>query len=170
MRRIRRVLFIGSLLSLSLTLTACSDFSVPDPTDFFGSEMFNPKKKLPGDRKPVFPEGVPGVSQGVPPDLVKGNQQAGLTQPPPDAAPLEEPKPKAKPKPKPKVAARPVPPPSDDSVPQQPRQGGVTVRPTSGPAQAAPWPSASAPAPQAAPAASPPGQIMWPDPPPPPSR
>src|SRR5262249_13152344 len=30
--------------------------------------------KLPGDRKPVFPEGVPGVAQGIPPDLMKGNQ------------------------------------------------------------------------------------------------
>ena len=32
------------------------------------------KKKLPGDRKPLFPEGVPGVTQGVPPEYFKGNQ------------------------------------------------------------------------------------------------
>src|SRR3974390_454140 len=32
------------------------------------------KKPLPGERKEVFPEGVPGVPQGVPPELVKGYQ------------------------------------------------------------------------------------------------
>ncbi len=30
------------------------------------------KKALPGDRKPLFPEGVPGVSSGLPPDLAEG--------------------------------------------------------------------------------------------------
>src|ERR1051326_7324671 len=48
------------------------------------------KKKLSGERKPVFPEGVPGVPQGVPPELVKGYQPApetAVTEPTPAAQP-----------------------------------------------------------------------------------
>ena len=47
-----------------------------DPTAIFDLDIFNTKKKLPGERQPVFPEGTPGVSQGVPPELVKGYQAA----------------------------------------------------------------------------------------------
>jgi hypothetical protein len=36
------------------------------------------KKPLPGTRHPVFPEGVPGVEQGVPKELYKGAQQNDL--------------------------------------------------------------------------------------------
>ena len=45
---------------------------------YLQSDMFDSKKKIAGDREPVFPGGVPGTSTGVPPDLVKGYQ------PPPD--------------------------------------------------------------------------------------
>ena len=38
-------------------------------------DFLDTKKKLPGDRKPVFPEGVPGLEQGVPKDLYKGSRQ-----------------------------------------------------------------------------------------------
>ena len=38
---------------------------------------FNQKKPLPGERKAVFPEGVPGVPQGVPPEMVQGLSAAG---------------------------------------------------------------------------------------------
>ena len=56
-----------------------------------------------GRAPPVFPQGVPGVPQGVPPDLVKGYQ------PPPEAPPpVVEAKP-ARPKPKKTVAAPPAP-------------------------------------------------------------
>ena len=41
-----------------------------DPSDLL--DFLDTKKKLPGDRKPVFPEGVPGLEQGVPKDLYKG--------------------------------------------------------------------------------------------------
>jgi hypothetical protein len=44
-----------------------------DPSDLL--DFLDTKKKLPGDRKPVFPEGVPGLEQGVPKDLYKGAQQ-----------------------------------------------------------------------------------------------
>ncbi len=29
-------------------------------------DFLDTKKKLPGERKPVFPDGVPGLEQGVP--------------------------------------------------------------------------------------------------------
>ncbi len=175
MRRIPRVLLIASALTVTLCLAGCESFDALqqwDPSDLFGAEFFNSKKKLPGERKPVFPEGVPGVAKGVPPDLVKGNeQQADLSQEPPPSAEPIEPKPKAKPKPKPKVAARPAPPPEQQQSQSQPT--AVTARPTS----ATPWPEPPATAPQSAapPVAAAPrqpagGQIMWPDPPPPPSH
>ena len=96
--RHRRIVLIASLLAFGLTLSGCETF---DPT-----EWFNTKKPLQGDRKAVFQEGVPGVPQGVPPDLVKGYQ------PPPEPVPeprVVEEKPKPKPKPKPKQAAAPRP-------------------------------------------------------------
>jgi len=31
-------------------------------------QFWDTKTKLAGERKPVFPEGVPGVTQGIPPD------------------------------------------------------------------------------------------------------
>ena len=126
-RHARTALVIGAL-ALGLMLGGCETF---DPTDMFSSDIFSTKKKLPGDRKPVFPEGTPGVPQGVPPDLVKGYQQQ-TEQEAPQAA-VEPEKPKAKPKPKPKVVAKPA-----ESQPTS-----VTVRPAepSGPqGGASPWP------------------------------
>ena len=95
--RHRRTVLIASLLASALALGGCE--SMGDP-----SEWFNTKKPLPGERKPVFPEGVPGVLQGVPPDLVQGYQQP--VEPVPEPRVVEE-KPKPKPKPKPKQAAAP---------------------------------------------------------------
>ena len=62
---------------------------------------------------PVFPEGVPGVAQGVPPELVKGYQPPPETPPPVVAAKPEKSKPKPKktvavqrkPRPQPQAAA-----------------------------------------------------------------
>ena len=76
MRRMPRIVLFVALVALAPGLAGCANFD-PDSWDFFG---LNDKKKLPGDRKPLFPEGVPGVSQGIPPEFVKGNQ------PPPDNA------------------------------------------------------------------------------------
>ncbi len=98
-RHARTALVIGAL-ALGLMLGGCETF---DPTDMFSSDIFGTKKKLPGERKPVFPEGTPGVPQGVPPDLVKGYQQQTEQEAPPSQAAVEPEKPKAKPKPKPKV-------------------------------------------------------------------
>src|SRR3954452_21625214 len=103
---------------LTLPLLGCStvgpDLNI-DPTEWFSGEWFNTKKPLPGERKAVFPEGVPGVLQGVPPDLVQGYQQP--VEPVPEPRVVEE-KPKAKPKPKPKQAAAPRATPS--AAPQEP--------------------------------------------------
>ena len=49
-----------------------------DPTDLL--DFLDTKKKLPGERKPVFPEGVPGLEQGVPKELYKGSAQEQLDQ------------------------------------------------------------------------------------------
>ena len=51
---------------------------------------FNPmgtsKKPLPGERRAVFPEGVPGVQQGVPNDMVRQNQSPQTAAAPPPAS------------------------------------------------------------------------------------
>jgi hypothetical protein len=132
MRRGQSVLLIVALLGLATMLSACESFDM-DKLDFFN---LNEKKKIPGDRKPVFPEGVPGVSQGVPPELIKGYQ------PPPEAAqapPVADPKaaavaekPKPKRNPKPRVVARPT------QVTVQPAAQGP--QPQGAPA---PWPSSA---------------------------
>jgi hypothetical protein len=77
MTSLMRIILVSSVLTLPLASCASVSDSL-DPTEWFSGELFNTKKKLPGDRKAVFPEGVPGVTQGIPPDLVKGNQQPPL--------------------------------------------------------------------------------------------
>ncbi len=154
MNHFARVALVAS--TLSLALGGCTNF---DPTDLM-PDWFNSKKRLPGDRAPVFPDGVPGVSQGVPPELMKGNQQTPGAEQSADLAaqpaviPAEQPKPKAKPKPKPKpktAAKRPA---------QEGTPTSVTVRP-SGQSAPQPQPQGQPPAP-----AQGPGPVQWPDPPP----
>ena len=84
----RRIVLIASLLASGIMLGGCSTF---DPTEWFST-----KKPLPGERRPMFPEGVPGVPQGVPPELVEGYREP--EPPPPSPAAAEKQKPKAKPK------------------------------------------------------------------------
>src|SRR6185436_8523889 len=101
MRCVRSAFLIAGLVAIAPLLSACESFDM-DKLDVFG---LSEKKKLPGERRPLFPEGVPGVTQGVPPDLVKGHQ------PPPaaDVAVAEPVKPaaeKPKAKPKPRVTAK----------------------------------------------------------------
>ncbi|MGB3274337.1 MAG: hypothetical protein WBA66_15765, partial [Xanthobacteraceae bacterium] len=64
---------IAVLACLGTALTACSGSGVNnfDPADLL--DFMDTKKKLPGERKPVFPEGVPGVEQGVPRELYRDN-------------------------------------------------------------------------------------------------
>lgn len=63
----RRILTVAGL-GVALALAGCGSI---DPSDWLN---FNKEKPIPGERKLVFPEGVPGVPEGVPPELVKGNQ------------------------------------------------------------------------------------------------
>jgi hypothetical protein len=172
----------ASALGFLLVLAGCTPGGQFDPTEIFNSDMFDTKTKLKGDRVPLFPDGVPGTTTGVPADLVKGyqpppdqtdadaNSNAAAVAPPPKAEP-PQPKPKvaSKPKPKPKVAAAPAQ--SKDAIWNQPPAGSaptrITVGPGSNPAavqQQSPSSQSVWPAPPStAPAQS--SQSIWPNPP-----
>ena len=96
MRRTPRLIAASVLVALSSALAGCGSMSSFDPTDLL--DFLDTKKKLPGDRKPVFPEGVPGLEQGVPREMYKG---AAQQQPDPNAPAVAalpaEPPPEAKP-------------------------------------------------------------------------
>jgi hypothetical protein len=142
--RHHRVVLMTSLLAIGMALAGCSSM---DPTEWFST-----KKPLPGERKDMFPQGVPGVPQGVPPELVEGYTPP--VEPVPEPLPVQEPKAKPKPKPRPKVAAAPRPAAAAPAPRQQQtqQQGGTQ----------APWPDAPAQR-QAAPASQ--SQSVFPDPP-----
>jgi hypothetical protein len=181
MARLRKLL-IASVLALPLC--GCSTYDAIndslDPSDWFSGDFFGlgAKKKLQGERKDVFPEGVPGVAKGVPPELVKGNQAAAGTEQQAtiiqDEEPKPPPKPKAKAKPKPKADAVvrveraptsiTVRRPAEAQQDQQPSQQQTQSQPPRGAAQ---WPdppgARTAAQPQGGPAT---GGVQWPDPPP----
>src|SRR6516162_5112372 len=100
MNRFARIGFVVLALSLGVLLAGCEGF---DPTSFMDSDFFNTKKRLPGERKPVFPEGTPGVTRAS--KARESGHPAGAQSANP--SPGERPGPNRKPKPKPKVAARP---------------------------------------------------------------
>jgi len=130
----RRGFLVVAVLSLGLALSGCGSV---DPMDWFSN-----KTPLPGKREAVFPGGVPGVPQGIPPELVKGNERAAdpatlasvdannragapqgtATKPAALPKPKVSSRPKARRKPK-KEVRRPAPPPK-----QAPTQ--VTVQPS----------------------------------------
>jgi hypothetical protein len=97
MRRAQRLIAATVLIALCGALGGCAGgLSSFDPSDLL--DFLDTKKKLPGERKPVFPDGVPGLEQGVPKELYKSEvekqqQQEQAAQapavPPPTA---EEPK------------------------------------------------------------------------------
>ena len=100
--RPQRLIAAALLVAFSGVLGGCSSGLGAgfDPTDML--DWLDTKKKLPGERKPVFPEGVPGMEQGVPKDLYKGNverqrqidqQNAAVAAAPPPQSqqPLEPP-------------------------------------------------------------------------------
>jgi hypothetical protein len=172
--RLPSLMRIGSALALVLVLAACTAGGQFDPTELVSSDIFNTKKKISGEREPLFPQGVPGAETGVPPDLVKGYQ------PPPEAPALADngpeatakaaaaaEKPKPKPRPKPKVVKAPAQQAHDPVWDQQ----GAAPSGAAGrqPAQSA-WPAQSAPPAQAnwpaPPSAGQAAQTNWPAPPP----
>jgi hypothetical protein len=73
MRRPQRLIAATILIALTSALAGCSSMGSFDPTDML--DFLDTKKKLPGERKPVFPDGVPGLEQGVPKELYKGSRQ-----------------------------------------------------------------------------------------------
>jgi hypothetical protein len=141
MRSLARVVLAVVVAAAGPVLSACSSFDL----DSIG-EIWDSKKKLAGERKPVFPEGVPGVTSGVPPELVKGyhEPEGGAADPAKvaaEAAAGADAKPKkpppqriaSKPKPKPKPADTPAP--ATQPQPAQAQGGWPAAQP-----QAA-WPS-----------------------------
>ena len=109
MRRSQRLIAATVLIALTGVLGGCSSGGF-DPSDML--DWFDTKKKLPGDRKPVFPDGVPGLEQGVPKDLYKSEvekqqqqeaaQAAAAANQPPAAA--DQPQPEQQPAAKSKQA------------------------------------------------------------------
>jgi hypothetical protein len=163
MHRFARAMLVTT--ALSLPLAGCESINNFDPSDWVPGDIFGTKKKLPGERKPVFPEGVPGLARGVPPELLRnqpppeGEIAQDLRAPAQRAAVEPEPKakPKARPKAQPKQVAAPAPEPSPPPSPVMVRPSQQNRQP---PAQ---WPDP--PGGQGAPA---PGGVQWPDPPAPP--
>jgi outer membrane biosynthesis protein TonB len=152
-----RAIFTAAALVSGLALAGCDTLSGFDPLDKLQELdiMGSSKTPLKGERRAVFPEGVPGVPQGVPPDMVKGYQ------PPPEAPPpVVEAKP-AKPKPKKTASApaaprkpRPQPQPQEQQAEQAPAPRTTTqpVNQSAGGTQTMPgaqpsWPTNAPPAP-----------------------
>ena len=88
MRPLVRLGFAIGLAGAAALVSGCSDFSLdPDKLDF---SLFDTKQKLSGERKEVFPGGVPGVTPGVPPEIMKGyNEPADAPAPPEQKAGCE---------------------------------------------------------------------------------
>ena len=180
---------LAAALVAALALAGCSTSDALDSvSDTISS--FNPfgtnKKPLPGQRQAVFPEGVPGVQQGVPKELIAGSPEYIAANTPPEAQPKVEEKPKPV-----RRASRPAPQPQRQaSRPKPPRQPPAPREATAPPPAAAPsgrsaWesvpttPSAQPTAPaQTRPAQTRPAQTqqwpsqanqpvptIWPDPP-----
>ena len=129
MRRPQRLIAAAVLIALSGALAGCGSAGNFDPSDLL--DFLDTKKKLPGDRKPVFPEGVPGLEQGVPKDLYRGsrqqvddpNAQAATAAP----APAEDPKSKRGTKSKGKQAAAPAAAADPDAAPEE--EGSTAAAP-----------------------------------------
>jgi hypothetical protein len=97
MRRSQRLIAAAVLIAISGALAGCSSsISSWDPSDML--DWLDTKKKLPGERKPVFPDGVPGLEQGVPKELYKGASQEQIDQQNAQATAAPPPPPEAKPK------------------------------------------------------------------------
>jgi len=143
-----RLVLAAMLAATGPVLSAC------DSLDTF--EIFDSKKKLAGERKPVFPEGVPGVASGVPPELMKGyhEPEGGGLDPAKAAAeaaaePAAKPrKPPTKPTPQ-RTASKPAPKPPAQSDPYgaAPTRAAEPAQQPAPQAATAPWPAAQ---PQAA--------------------
>jgi hypothetical protein len=162
MSKAHRSTLVVAALCAGLGLSGCANGNFDlDPATWFPDG----KKKLPGERRELFPEGVPGVTQGIPPELIRGNpanqaaQEAAASPPAQSAAESQA---EEKPKPRPKKVARPRPAPAPQpEADEQPAQRAAQPAPRqqAQPAQGAwPAPQAQQQQQQQAPAA-------WPAPP-----
>src|SRR6478735_10809166 len=135
MHRWQRLIAATIVIALSGALAGCSSMGNWDPTDML--DFLDTKKKLPGERKPVFPDGVPGLEQGVPKELYKGARQQQIVDPNAQATaaaapPPEEPKSKSSAKSKGKqapatVAAAPAAEPAAAGPDAAPEEEGSTA-------------------------------------------
>lgn len=138
MRRSQRLIATAVLIALSGALAGCGGggMSSFDPSDML--DFLDTKKKLPGERKPVFPEGVPGLEPGVPKQMYRGTSQQQIDQQNAEAAaaasaPPPEPKSKASAKSKGKQPAtastEPAPgaPADPDAAPEE--EGSTAIAP-----------------------------------------
>jgi hypothetical protein len=156
MRPLTRVVLAAVVAAAGPIVSACDSLSNFSLDNF---EIFDSKKKLTGERKPVFPEGVPGVASGVPPELVKGyhEPEGGIPDPAKVAAeaaaePAAKPK---KPKPAPeRTASKPAPKPQAPPDPYAAAATRAASKPAPKP-QAPPDPYAAAPTRAAAPEPAP---------------
>jgi hypothetical protein len=158
MRRTPRLISAAVLIALGSALSGCGSTSGWDPTDML--DFLDTKKPLPGDRKRVFPEGVPGLEQGVPKHLYRG----AAAEPAPEAVapPVEEPKPsraaKSKARSKPAVASAPPAAQPDAEAPAE-EEGSIAVAPPAPkPAKSTRRRSITAPPPDAEPQGGVPAQ------------
>lgn len=154
-RRPARLVLAAVVAAAGPVLSACDSLDALD--------IFDTKKKLAGERKPVFPDGIPGVTAGIPPELVKGYREPEGGAPDPAKVAAEavaepavkpkKPRPDAKPAPQ-RTASRPAPKQKQQTEPD------ASATPTRA---AAPEP-AQQPPPQAAPAPWPvvQPQAAWP--------
>jgi hypothetical protein len=144
-----RRLLTAAALVCGLALGGCDSF---DPLDKLQELdiMGTSKTPLKGDRRAVFPEGVPGVAQGVPPELVKGYQPPAETPPAVVEAKPVKPKPKKtvavprKPRPQPQQQMQQAP--AAQTTTTQPvsqSAGGMQTMPGAQPT----WPTNAQPAP-----------------------
>src|ERR1035437_2607445 len=136
MRRSQRLIAAAVLIALSGALAGCSSsLSNFDPSDLL--DFLDTKKKLPGERKPVFPDGVPGLEQGVPKELYKGSAQERLDQQNAQAAAAASAPPPEQPKSKHAAKSQGTPPatastaptaaPDPDAAPEE--EGGTAAAP-----------------------------------------
>ena len=146
----------AAALVFAFALAGCDSINGFDPLDKLSELdiMGSSKKPLQGERRPVFPQGVPGVPQGVPPELVKGYQPPAEQPPPVVEAKPVKPKPKKtaaappaprkpRPQPQPQQQAEQAPAPRTTTQPVSQSAAGTQTMPGAAPT----WPTNAPPAP-----------------------
>ena len=128
-RRTSRLFAGVMILALSGALGGCGSMPSWDPTDML--DFLDTEKRTPGERKPVFPEGVPGISQGVPKEMIRGSAEPRAADEPQAAA-------AAAAQPAPPVEAQPAPPPPTRSRTAARRPPAPAPAPTPAPVEIAP--------------------------------